>query len=363
MSWFTENKFTAVFGGITVVAAGALGWLVLGAKGELEAKQSEFTDLTGKLTSLQTGKPFPNDKNAAAYKLEFARVEAELVKMHQRLLSTELPLEDVRPNAFQERLKQTVDKVKVESLAKKMLLPGQKKDDASAVAADTTFNLGFDYLSNQPQDEASSELARQLKTVDFVIQQLLANGATELLEIKREPLAVEKGDKAAKKDEKKPAVGAAKGNTDDGPKLVVRNKFDVKFVASQASFMKILNAITSAPQPFIIPRRVNVKNEKTEGPSKEVAVLNVPADAPPADPNAPATPVSPAPATPAVPTTPAAPATPGAVAAPSEPTEAKGPAKINWIVGEEKLVIELELEMVDFADAKVEADAKAKTSK
>lgn len=355
MSWFTENKFTAVFGGITVVAAGALGWLVLGAKGDLEAKQTEFTDFTGRLSNLQNGKPFPNDKNAAAYKQEFARVEAELVKMHQRLLATELPLEDVRPNAFQEQLKQTVDKIKAESLAKKMLLPGQKKDDASAVAADTTLNLGFDYLSTLPQDEASSELARQLKTMDFVMQQLLANGATELLEIKREPLAVEKGDKGAKKDEKKPVAGAPKGKTEEESKLVVRNKFEVKFVASQASFMKILNAITSAPQPFIIPRRVNVRNEKTEGPSKEVAVLNTPTDAPPADPAAPATPAAPAAS--------GATATPGAAAAPAEPTEAKGPAKINWIVGEEKLVIELELEMVDFADAKVEADAKAKTSK
>ena len=108
MSWFTENKFTAVFGGITTVVAGALGWLVLSAKSSFEAKQAEFTDLTGRLSSLQNGKPFPNDKNAAAYKAEFARVEGELVKLHQRLLATELPLEDVRPNVFQDRLKLTV---------------------------------------------------------------------------------------------------------------------------------------------------------------------------------------------------------------------------------------------------------------
>ena len=352
MSWITENKFTAVFGGITAVAAGVLGWLVIGAKGELEAKQAEFTEQTGKLSNLQNGKPFPNDKNAAAYKAEFARVDAELIKLHQRLLSTELPLEDVRPNVFQDRLKLNVDKVKAESLAKKMLLPGQKKEDASAVAADSVFNLGFDYLSTLPQDEASSELARQLKTVDFVVQQLLTHGATELLEIKRDQLGVEKGDKGAKKEDKKPTAGAGKVKTDDEPKLVSRHKFDVKFVASQSSFMKILNGITSAPQPFIIPRRVFVKNEKTEGPSKEVAVLNAPTENPPVDPNAPLTPP-----------TPPVPVPPGAAPGAAEHAGTKDATKINWIVGEEKLVIELELEMVDFAEAKVEADAKAKTSK
>lgn len=352
MSWFSDNKFTAVFGGITAVAAGALGWLVMGAKGEMETKQAEFISQTDKLASLQNGKPFPNDKNANAYKLEFARVEGELKKLQQRLLATELPLEEVRPNVFQDRLKQTVDKLKAESLSKKMMLPGQKKDDASAVAADSTFNLGFDYLEKLPQDEASSELARQLKIVDFVLQQLLANGATDLLEIKREQLATEKGDKAVKKEEKKIATAAAKGKTDDEPKLVTRHKFEVRFVAPQSSFMKILNNISSAPQPFIIPRRVFVKNEKTEGPSKAVAVLEVPATPEstpaPADPNTPASPTTPGPATPV---------------APSAPPSGGKDTKINWIVGEEKLVIELELEMVDFAEAKVEADAKAKTSK
>lgn len=79
---------------------------------------------------------------------------------------------------------------------------------------------------------------------------------------------------------------------------------------------------------------------------------------PPADPAA-AAPADPA----AAPATPATPAE-GAAPAPAAPTPAAGGSgKINWIVGEEKLEVELELEMVDFADVKVAADTKAKASK
>ena len=95
MSWFQENKFTVIFGGITAVAAGALGWLVLGAKSDLEAAQTKFTDTTSELGRLQNGKPFPNEKNVAAYKAELGRVEGEVSKLHQKLLATEFPLESV----------------------------------------------------------------------------------------------------------------------------------------------------------------------------------------------------------------------------------------------------------------------------
>lgn len=365
MSWFSENKFTAIFSGVTVVIAGALGWMVLGAKGELETKKSKFADAVSKLANLQNGKPFPNDKNVAAYKAELARVESEVAKLHSSLVETELPVEDVKPNAFQTRLKDAVDKIKSETLAKKILLPGQKKDDASAVAADTTFNLGFssgtkNYLDTLPQDEASSELARQLKVIEFVTMRMIENGVLEILEIKRSPLALESGEKPkAEKEEKKVTPGAPKVKKEEGPKLVTKNKFEVKFVSSQASFMKILNAIGTAKQPFIIPRRVKVKNQKTEGPLKEVAALSVPAPSTPtATGDTPATPApeSPAPATAAVAAAPVADGT-----APT--TAASGANKILWVVGEENLEVELELEMIDFAEAKVAADTKPKLSK
>jgi hypothetical protein len=355
MSWFSENKFTAIFSGATVAVAGALGWLVIGAKGDLDSKKAEYADTVSKLGTLQGGKPFPNDKSVTAYKAELARVEGELTKLQTKLVAAEFPLEDVRPNAFQTRLKEAVDKVKSEALAKKIMLPGQKKEDASALAADTTFNLGFsigtkNYLDTLPQDEASSEMARELKVIEFVAMQLINNGALQILEIKRSPLAQEGGDKPkTEKEEKKGADADGKGKKgQDELKLVTKHKFEVKFVSSQASFVKILNGICSAQQPFIIPRRVKVKNEKPEGPLKEVAVLATPAETAPAE-----APVAPPTATPAP--------TPG-VATPA-PAHSGDANKILWVVGEENLEIELELEMIDFAEAKVTAEAKPKTSK
>lgn len=339
MSWFQQNKFTVIFGASTVVLAGAIGFLVVGAKAEFEKKKEDYDSKLSEMKTLRDGRPSPNDKNVKAYRAELAKVEAEFAKLHQQLLTTEFPLEPVQPNQFQDRLKQTIDRIKEESKAKKMLLPGQKKDDASAVAVDPGFNLGFDYLDKLPTDEASSELARQLKVIDFVMQQLLENGATQLSELKRQKLALESPDKAAenKKDAKK--SGSSKNKNEDEVKLVTSHKFEVKFEAHQSSFMRILNAITQAKQPFIIPRRIVVRNEKTDGPIKEIPVVAVPLV--PSD-----TPVDPAATPQPAPTAPAA-----------------GGNKINWIVGEEKVLVEMELEMVDFADLKVAVETKGKTSK
>ena len=369
MSWFQQNKFTAIFGGITLVATGVLGWLVLEAKGDLESAQASFSEKLGKLSNLQNGKPFPNEKSVAAYKSELARVEGEVSKLREKLVVTQFPLADVRPNAFQDLLKKVIDRIKQDAIAKKMLLPGQKKDDAAAVAADATFNLGFsngtkNYLETLPQDEASSELARELKVIDFVVQQLLANNASQLVEVKRSPLPSEKGEKAddKKKDDKKPdAVGDGKSKKDDSSKAVKTHKFEVKFVSTQAAFIKILNAITSAQQPFIIPRRVSIKNEAKEGPLKDNPAFNAPPPEAPATPD-PGAPAVPAPATPVAPANGVAPAAPSGDGAP--PLEVgKSGAKFNWIVGEEKLEVELELEMVDFAEATPAVEQKGKTSK
>jgi hypothetical protein len=357
MSWFKENKFTAIFGGTTVVLAGALGWFVLGAKGELEAAKSDYGTKLSELQGLQGGNPSPNDKNVASYKAELARVDGEVAKLHQALLATEYPLEEVRPNMFQDRLKQTVDKIKAAAIAKKMLLPGQKKDDPSAVAADATFNLGFDYLASLPQDEASSELARELKSIEFVVQQMLDNGVLQLVEVKRSALPSEKkGDKKAeekKTDDKKPGA-KAKGGEDES-KLVTRNKFEVKFVSSQSSFMKVLNGIAQAKQPFIIPRRVEVKNEKIDGPKKGDPALAIPAAEPAVNPD---------------PTAPATPAPSAAAPQPNAETPTSGHAHkaekapgFAWVVGEENVEVNLELELIDFADAKPVAEPKSKTSK
>ncbi len=340
MSWLQQNKFTVIFGGATVLLAGAVGFMVMGAKGEYEKKKSDFESKLSELQRLQEGRPFPNDKNVKAYKAEFAKVDGEFAKLHRQLLTAEFPLEEVQPNQFQDRLKQTIDRIKEESKTKKMLLPGQTKDDPAAVAGDAAFSLGFDYLDKLPTDEASSELARELKVIEFVVQQLLENGATQLVELKREKLALESAEKAVenKKDAKKPA-GGAKNKNEEEVKLVTAHKFEVKFEAHQSSFMKILNAISQAKQPFIIPRRIVVRNEKLDGPIKEITAVAaplVPSDTP-ADPSAPPQ------------------------ATPTAPTAGAG--KINWIVGEEKLVVELELEMVDFADLKVAAETKGKASK
>ena len=94
-------------------------------------------------------------------------------------------------------------------------------------------------------------------------------------------------------------------------------------------------------------------------PLKEVAVLDAqpaPTGDVPAAPGATPTPTAPTP-----PPAPAG-AVPPAVA-PAAAGHAGDANKILWVVGEENLEVELELEMIDFAEAKIAAETKPKTSK
>jgi hypothetical protein len=130
-----------------------------------------------------------------------------------------------------------------------------------------------------------------------------------------------------------PKAGARK--VEPSAPLVTRQPFEIAFVGEQGTLQAVLNAIATTKSPFYIVRNVSILNTQPKPPSREPAPGSATEPTP-----APAAPAAPAP-------TPegAAPAAPPPEAAPAPQTEA-----LKFIVGEEKVEAQLEIEIVEFAE-------------
>lgn len=336
-----ENKFLTGFLIVVLLGAGALGFLLFQAKGKYTEATTAYSDKVSELQSLQGGKPYPDEAN---YKkvLELQKAhQVAIGDLQKQLAAAEIPVEPMTPEKFQDNLREAIKRVRALAAQK-----GTKIGEGETTTE--KFSLGFElYESQPPKPEAAAPLGRMLKAIEKVVTELLNTSPTKLnANIKRQPLPEEGvGQKPAATPAPKTGAGPVKKAVEEAP-LVKRYPFDIEFVAHEPKVRTFINKIVSSKDQFLIPSAVVIANEQLTGPSK--AGLTASAEPPPqpaADPNAPA-------ATPPA-TPPVDPATPAATPSAEAP---------KFVVGEEKLTVQIRIEVVDFADPVVEKPA-AKSGK
>ena len=307
MNWIKENKFLAGFIAVMVLGCGVLGFLVMTASGKYTEAEDAYTAAEADLKRLQGLAPFPNSENLK--KLEAQRKEAtEAVNtLHRNLAAAEIPIEALTPEQFQDKLRASVTDVKAKAAAKPKL--------------PEKFYMGFDkYETEPPERAAAGPLGRQLKAMQWVVEQFIDVKAAEIRELGREELPEEKSKGKAEKPAAPAGPGgpAAAKDKGDKQKLVTKHPFWITVLVDQGGLRKVLNSIVSSKEQFLIVRTIEVKNEKDRGPSR----------------------IDPSAAQPAAPVQPADPA--------AKPAPAAPPTSI--IVGEERVEVTLRLETIDFAD-------------
>jgi hypothetical protein len=306
MSWFTENKFVAVFGGFMLVGAGALGYLTMGASDEYAKAKSNYDDKAGELRGLYDAKPSLAAENLEAFQARQKSLKAEIEKFQKELAAIEIKPEQVTAIAFQDKLKEAVARVVAKAGEMGMELPKEK-----------LFYLGFEeYQNTPPKEAAATALLRQLRGIEIMVNLLLQSKNVELKRISRVELPEEK------KQPEAPKPGS-KGKPEEEKKLVQRSSFLIEFVAPQTTFQKTLNGLAGNNQQFFVVRNVSVTNEKKDPPVKEDKT-------PPAqvvDPNNPQ-PVAPV-------------------------KEKEG---VEKIFGNERVNVVLDIDMLDFAEPEVPSD-------
>ena len=309
MNWVKENKFLTGFLAVLVIGLGILGYEVYSASSAYDEAANQYTSKASEYNRLRHLAPYPDKKVLDALTAQKAEAAAAISAFQADLAKKEFPVESISPEKFQDRLKAAVSEVRAKAAEAGVRLPEK-------------FFLGFEvYEGRPPAAEAAAPLGRQLKAIEWVVNQLIASKVTELRELKRPELAEEKAKTGAAKGRNERA-GADRGERPGKGRqdLVTKHPFDVVIICRQNLLASVLNTVTGPKAPqFYIPRLIRVRNEKEKAPSR---IVQAPPPPPPPGPDVPNPPAPPA---------------------PPKPT-------VEYIVGEEMIEAAIRLEIVDFAE-------------
>ena len=290
MNWIKQNTFLAGFIAAMVIGVGVLGYLLFSARGKHEEVRADYEAKARELNRLETLKPYPEEGNLKQFDEQKKEHAAKIQEFIKKVTAVQVPLETISPVQFQDRLREAVTRVTAK-VPTGMKMP-------------SPFYLGFEkYQTQPPTPEAAPALARQLKALEFAATKIIESGVTEFNKFERKPLPEEEG--KVKKD--KPDEPPARGPRVEKPsKTVVYQPVHIEFTAEQVKFRGVLNDLVTAKDQFFVPRLISVKNDGAEAIPQRVA------------------------------------------AAVGSEGNVPGPA---LVFGAEKLLVTLDLEVVEFAEA------------
>ena len=310
MNWIRENKFLTGFIAVMVIGSGVLGYLLYTAWGNYSDISDQYASQASALHQLEVRVPYPNAENLAKYKGEERDYIAATQDLAANLSRMTLPVEDLTPSAFQDRLRDTVATVLANAAKANVKLPDH-------------FYLDFDkYQTSPPTAEAAGPLARQLAAIKLAMDIVIAEHVDEITSIARTPLPQEGGAESAAGGGRAFGGGAGGGGGrfgqgGGGSRLVEKFPFDLKFTSSQPVFQKVLNDFAASDKQFFITRTLLVENTDPKPVAKDAGT---------------------AAATPA-----ASPATTG-----TDSSAAGSAGYLSFIVGTEKLNVAMRIDITAF---------------
>src|SRR5258708_4633903 len=140
MNWIKENKFLFGFLVVMIIGVGVGGWFLFGAMGRNDEAMENYQRRVGELNRLQRLPIFPNKKNLDKIVGQQTEVNTEVSALASSLAAQQIPVEDITPEQFQDKLKAAVTAVK------------NKADQSSPAVGypKPKFFLGFDPYETAP---------------------------------------------------------------------------------------------------------------------------------------------------------------------------------------------------------------------
>jgi len=333
MSWVSENKFLTGFGAVMLAGLGTLGYFTYAAMDKSDTASAAFDSANAQLKKLRETKPSLTDAHLKELLAQKQEMTDKVSAFQAELKSRVLPVEPIKKEEFQNKLKETVAQISAKAAAANVERP---KD----------FYLGFgEYQSIPPNDKAAPVLARELRAIELVMNVLIKVGGIELDEFHRDPLPEEGRPRT---DDAQGGSGRRKNATDRNDRgMIERNGLRIKLTSSDDALRKVLTELANHKQQLFVIRNVAVQNKVTESPQR-VGVAPTPS-----------TPTPDAPATP--------PATPPALAPVTPPPAAPAPAvnegSLAYVFGTEKITSIIDIEVLNIEESKPNAEKPEKGSK
>jgi hypothetical protein len=209
---------------------------------------------------LQTRIPYPDETNLAKYKDQQADFVDATHDLATNLAAMELPVEDLTPSAFQDRLRDTVAAVLADAAKAGVKLPDH-------------FYMDFDkYQTSPPSPEVAGQLGRQLAALKMAMEIAISEHVDSIAKLQRVPLPQEGGAAAGGPGGNRFGGGGFGGGNrpvERSGGLVEKYPFDLEFVAAQPVFQKVLNDFAASSKQFFITRALLVENTNPKPISKD----------------------------------------------------------------------------------------------
>lgn len=315
MTLTRENRFLITLGSIVLLASVGLMVLLMRARGAYGEISQQYDTQAAELKRLQSLEPFPDQANLNATSEQVKKYAEALSALLGQLGKQNFPMENLSPNQFQDRLREVVSGVGARAAEKGVGLP-------------PNFYLDFDpYKDSLPKSASVPALARQLKSVELIVNLLIGTRVTSLNALVREPVPEEglaRTASATPGSTPPPAGGGAAGAS-PLPPLVVNQAVTANFTCEAGQLRQIANELLKSQQ-FLVIRSIKIQNQSPKGPAK--VLEDILAAAPPA--------------------------APGAQAATGQADESR---RLQFIVGKEKLDVTLRIEIVNFGPQELVARA------
>ncbi len=278
MNWVKENKFLTGYIAVMVIGVGVLGYQVYSASDANDDASNKYTAKAAEYNRLRHLAPFPSRQNLDSYD-EQKKDAARVINAFEADLSKKvIPFEEMSPSAFQDKLKTAVSGVREKAKNAEIKLPEK-------------FYLAFDkYESVPPSTEAATPLGRQLKAIEWVVNQFLSQPSSKMqaiVDLKRNDLPEEGGGRANQRGGggpggRGPNAGGPGGPGRGGPGgsgggggerrnsgLLKYHPFTITAIMKPDGLREVLKNVTAtnAPQFFVL-RNIRIRNSAEKGPSR-----------------------------------------------------------------------------------------------
>jgi len=285
-----QNKFLIGYGAATVVGAGILTYLCLGASSAHDEQASQLQAKTDAVARLK-GKPlFPKQENVAKKKEQVNAYSAEVDKLHQAMLAYQKPLNTaVTPDDVRTKLGKYKAQLQALAQGRKIELPGN-------------FDLGLDrYMNAAPLQAATPQVDCVVESVNTLLNTVFRRLITKLDLINVPEMAYEKADAPAAGTKKpgataapKPATGSASAKSKEAPpaleedKVFKRYHVYISFTGPEKSVADAVNEIATIGDggPFFVINNLRIENDTKAGPQRSAGFTASPLQQT-VDPNAP----------------------------------------------------------------------------
>jgi hypothetical protein len=252
MSWFKDNKFLVVLGGITLALA--IVSYIIGSKGGARYTQAK-EDYDAAYSEASTFEKMPlypkaENKDGKTKALDEYRKAAEGLQTAFNPYRAPKPA-NVSPQEFTDQLK-TVNDQLVKAFA-----------EANTKLPDEFFS-GFErYRTELARGEATGILSQQLGYIKTLMLALAQAGPTELRNLYRPALAEEDGNKF-----------------EPSPNQVARPlPLEIAFTGTEKAAREFLSTITRPDSKYVVIRTIRIANVKKDPPKAADAKFDKPAAA------------------------------------------------------------------------------------